>query len=162
MKAVEKWKYEPKRNKDGVAAIRRGVQTQITFELSGYGNYNPEQQVRPLVRRNFLRVRRKIEDGDFQGGLEKLVEIEERFGDTFTQAESGTFHQFRAAARLGLKDYAGALDDFRMAKTVYLPPEAREAIGNAITQLEEVVAAQEAQAAAQNGGDSLGPDQTAN
>lgn len=146
--SVKKWKYEPRRDKAGQPLLRRSVQTQITFELSGADDYPAERSIRPLVGRNFIRAQGRIKNGDYAGALEKLAEIQERFSDTFTPAESATFHQLRGVARLGLKDYAGALDDLRRAETVHLPPEARKAILETIAQLEKVVAAQQAQEAA--------------
>lgn len=141
--------------------MRRGVQTVITFELIYESDIAPEERIRPLVRRNFVRIQSKIKDGDYLGALEKLAEIEGRFSDTFTPAESGTFHQLRGVARLGLKDYAGALDDLRMAETKLLPYETGEAIQMTIAQLEKVVAAQEAQAAQQAAGKGSAPAEPA-
>lgn len=148
IKSVKQWKYEPRLDSDGKPVVIRGLQTLITFQLSGGAEGGAgEERIRPLVRRNFVRVQDKVKDGDYTGALEKLAEIEQRFGDTFTPGETGTFHQLRGVARLGLKDYAAALDDLRMAQTVYLPSETRQAIGETIVQLEKVVAAQQAQAA---------------
>jgi hypothetical protein len=75
--------------------------------------------------------------------LKMLQEIEDEFGDSFTRREQGAFHQLRAAIRIEVKDYAGALDDLRMVQRLGASsPEAAEAVAKTIVQLEAIVAAE--------------------
>lgn len=155
-RSVKDWKYSPK-TVAGEPVVRKGVQVTITFVLEGGGGgASPDQLVRPLVYRNFIRAQTSIRDGDHEGALAKLAEIEERFGDTFSRAESATFYQLRGAARLSKKDYAGALDDLRRARTGIMDADAAQSIDATIAQLEKIVAVQAAQEAAEKSGEGSG------
>lgn len=149
--SVAQWQYEPK-TVAGQAVSRAGVQTMIVFELSG-ASPRPEDQARPLVWRRLISIQNDIrKKRSPEIILADLAELEAKHGAGFTKGELGAFHQLRATARLMAKDYAGALDDYRMVlKIAVLEKETREAIEKTVEQLEAVVAAQEAQQAAQAG-----------
>jgi len=154
--AVKKWKYSPK-TIEGEPTYRRGVQTIIIYVLKGAtgGETSPEDRIRPLVLRNFLRAQTMIKKQAYQQALDKLAEIESRFGDTFSKGETTTFHQMRGAARLGLHDYAGALDDLRIARRGNLSSQTTDSIDETILQLIKIVEAQDAsEVASENGGAS--------
>ncbi len=145
--SVAGWTYEPK-TVAGQPVSRPGVQTMIAFELSG-ASPRPEDQARPLVWRRLISIQSDIrKKRSPEIILADLAELEAKHGSEFTKGELGAFHQLRATARLMAKDYAGALDDYRIVlKVTVLEKETEEAIEATIKQLEAVVAAQEAQAA---------------
>jgi len=138
--AVAKWRYRPKAL-SGVPVERKGVQTQISFELAE-GTSSPELRFRNTVRSRLRHVqillRRK---GDPQEALAELAEIEAQYGDSFSQAELASFYQLRAAARIEAGDYAGALDDLRVVRRLGMAGEASEAVERTIMQLEAALAA---------------------
>lgn len=138
--AVEKWRYRPK-TVSGTPVERKGVQTQITFELN-YGTPSPELRVRSAVRSRLLRVKKSLRrHEDPQKILAELAEIETQYGDSFSRAELAAFHRFRAAARIETGDYAGALDDLRVVRRIGMAGESTEAIDKTIAQLEAALAA---------------------
>ncbi|MEQ8178047.1 MAG: energy transducer TonB [Amphiplicatus sp.] len=147
--SVARWTYEPKMVA-GEPVSRPGVQTMIAFELSG-ASPRPEDQIRPIVWRRLISIQsdiKKKRSPDII--LADLAELEAKYGAEFTKRELGGFHQLRAVARLAAKDYAGALDDFRIVLQVStLEKETRDAIKTTVEQLEAVLAAQDAQQSAQ-------------
>ena len=139
--SVQKWKYRPK-TVAGKPVERTGVVTNITFQLAN-GPF-PEEKVRPPVSRGLNHARRLLQAKKYDETLSVLADLEEKYGDGFSQAEMQSFHQLRGVARLGVKDYAGALDDLKIARQYGLPTKAAEAINKMIVQLEAIVAAQQA------------------
>jgi TonB family protein len=139
IESVKKWRYEPKLV-DGKPVKRPGVQTQLTFNLSR----DSQSDFRRIVRNKLLRVQNAMKrNKDPEDILKMLQEIEDEFGDSFTRREQGAFHQLRAAIRIEVKDYAGALDDLRMVQRLGASsPEAAEAVAKTIVQLEAIVAAE--------------------
>lgn len=140
-KAVAEWRYRPK-TLSGKPVIRQEVVTQITFELSD--SLPPEFEVRRSVYYGFKSVHRLLSREKYEKALEKLTKLEEKYGDTFSQVELSTFLRLRATARIGVKDYAGALDDLRAVQQMGLGEQANEAVGKMILQLEAIIASQEA------------------
>jgi len=151
--SVADWIYEPKMLA-GEAVMRPAVQTMIAFELEG-APPRPEERARPLIWRRLISIQNDIrKKRSPEIILADLAELEAKHGAGFTKGELGAFHHLRATARLMAKDYAGALDDYRMVLKIAAPEnETREAIKKTIEQLEAVVAAQKAQQAAQASGD---------
>ncbi|MCB2112891.1 MAG: TonB family protein [Parvularculaceae bacterium] len=148
--AVKKWKYRPKLE-DGKPVKRRGVQTQITYELASRFDPPPNRLV---VGRKMNSIAARIRRGDDPHSiLAELDEIELKYGDDFSRTELRAFHQLRGSARLSAKDYRGALDDFRAAQRLGVSGDAGEAIATTIEQLEAYIAAEDAAAAAENGGE---------
>lgn len=143
-RAVAKWRYRPK-ILSGKPVARKGVITQITFELAD--DVSPEYEIRGAVRKRLERVRHSLRrKDDPQKILSELASIEAEYGDTFSHAELKAFHQIRAIARIEAGDYAGALDDLRIVQRMGLSSEAAETIAKTIIQLEMAIAAQEAKA----------------
>lgn len=139
-KAVEEWRYKP-RSVAGKPAVRKGVQTQITFQISG----RSELKFRRTVRNRLAKVQRIVrKEGRAEEALQMLDEIEAEYGDTFSSAELASFHRLRAVARIETGDYKGALDDLRIVQRAGMTGEAGEPIAKVIEQLEAVIAAQEA------------------
>lgn len=138
--AVAKWRYRPK-IVSGTPVERKGVQTQITFELTD-GTPSPDMRVRSAVRSRLLRVKKSLRrHEDPQKILAELAEIETQYGDSFSRAELAAFHHFRTAARIEAGDYAGALDDLRVVRRIGMAGESMEAIDRTIMQLEAALAA---------------------
>ena len=144
--SVEQWRYDPK-IVDGEPAFRRGVQAQIKYVL-GTGAADPEDRMRRIVVRKLNKANKYIQT-DPERALAELEEIESKYGDDFTAAESAAFHQVRGYARIKIGDYRSALDDLRFARGRPVSPETTEAIEKAIYFLEEEIARQEREAAAQ-------------
>lgn len=139
-KAVEEWRYKP-RTIAGKPVVRKGVQTQITFEIAN----RSEIKFRRAVRNRFAKVQRIVrKEGRAQEALELLSAIEEEYGDTFSSAELAAFHRLRAVGRIEIGDYRGALDDLRIVQRAGMSGEAGEPIAKVMEQLEAVIAAQEA------------------
>lgn len=139
-KAVEEWRYKP-RSVAGKPAVRKGVQTQITFRISG----RSELKFRRAVRNRLAKVQRIVrKEGRAEEALQMLDEIEAEYGDTFSSAELASFHRLRGVARIETGDYEGALDDLRIVHRAGMTGEAGEPIAKVIEQLEAVIAAQEA------------------
>ncbi|MFZ5617203.1 MAG: energy transducer TonB, partial [Pseudomonadota bacterium] len=139
--AVKKWKYQPK-IEDGEPVARNGVQTVITYEISG--SYSGPRN-RVAVARKLNSIAAKIRSGrNPQEVLAELAEVEAKYGDDFTPAELRAFYQLRGAARLAAKDYRGALDDFRVVRRLGISGESGEAVVKTIEQLEAYVAAEDA------------------
>lgn len=142
IKSVEQWIYIPK-TENGKPVVREGVETTITYVLEN-GRLN-DFQIRPAVHTMLGRAQRRIQDGEYEEALKELEKLEEKYGSDFTPTETEVFHQLRGSARLGLKDYAGALDDLRIAHSITQREESAAAISETITKLEAYVAAQQAQ-----------------
>ncbi len=137
--AVEDWRYKP-RTVSGKPVVRKGVQTQITFQLSD----RSEIKFRRAVRNRLAKVQRIVQkEGRAGEALQMLDEIEAEYGDTFSSAELASFHRLRAVARIETGDYKGALDDLRIVQRAGMTGEAGEPIAKVIEQLEAVIAAQE-------------------
>lgn len=151
MRAVRGWRYQA-RTVAGEPVARPGVQTAITFELSGDGVGLQRDSVRPEVLLALRRVSNKMEKIESEAGalelLSELDEIEAEYGEDFNRMETALFHQLRGGVRIGLKDYRGALDDLRISVTLGGAPKNREALSATIRQLEAFVAAEDARAAA--------------
>lgn len=79
--------------------------------------------------------------------LAHLAELESKYGSEFSRAELAAFHQLRGAARLGAKNYRGALDDFRVAQKLGVARDSAEGVAEVIVKLEAYVAAEDAAAA---------------
>lgn len=139
IKSVESWLYRPK-VVDGTAVRREGVQTIITFQLSGYSP-GPEYKMRSSFKRKLNKVRRTLKKtGDPQEALALLDEIEREYGDDFSRAELASFHFLRAGVRIDADDYAGALDDLYVVRdTGMTSSEAGEITYRMIAQLEEAL-----------------------
>lgn len=155
-KAVTKWRYEPK-FVDGVAVPRRGVQTRTTFELSNGGRIS--DLIRPQVRKRLASVRSKLlkKNPDYDSILAELDAIEAEYGADFRPLEISNFYPLRGAARIEAKNYRGALDDLRIARSVTVDQEAGEAIQRTIGQLEAYIAAEDAALAAKAAGEAAQP-----
>lgn len=148
--AVKKWKYRPK-TEGGKSVVRRGVQTEITYQLAS--GFDPPPN-RLVVGRRMNSIAARIRRGDDpQKILDELAEIEQKYGDDFSRTELKAFHQLRGSARLSAKDYRGALDDFRVVQRMGIAGETGEAITTTIEQLEAYIAAEDAAATAENGGE---------
>ena len=142
VRSVKKWLYAPK-VLDGEVVRRPDVQTVITFQL---GEGNPAaRRIRGPFRRELSRIRRDLsKDGDPEQALVRLQEIEAKYGADFSQAETVEFYYMRGVTRIGLKDYRGALDDFRtVRRSGAINPDADETLAKYIIQLEATIAAQE-------------------
>jgi len=144
--SVRKWKYRPK-FESGTPVARKGVQTNVAFEISD-GPLSSEFIVRPALSKRFKGVQKSISKGlEPAKLLEEFASIEKEYGETFTHPEAAGFHQLRGVARLTNKDYRGALDDLRIAVRMGRAGGSAEVIGETIKQLEGIVAAQDAQIA---------------
>mgnify|MGYP000365610811 CR=1 FL=1 len=143
IRSVGRWKYSPK-TINGEPVLRKNVRTTITYVLVGGRAVAPQDRVDPVVARQLKKVQRLVRDGKYQEALDELSALESEKGDHFTKAEAGTFYQLRGVAKIGVKDYAGALDDLKIAQGYGLY---NDELKETIAQLEQVVAAQEAQAA---------------
>ncbi len=141
--AVVTWKYAPKII-DGKPAPRKGVRTLVTYELSGGPAGVRADRVRAPVWNALRRVSRYLgPDGDPDKALEELAKIESKYGGDFTRAEQAAFHQLRGGARLDKKDYAGALDDWRIAWKLGAPTKDQQKLRALIAELERIVAEQQ-------------------
>ncbi|MDZ7628895.1 MAG: TonB family protein [Parvularculaceae bacterium] len=141
--SVVGWKYEP-RIVDGRPVKRKSVQTLITYELSGGPPGVPADRARASVWNALRGVNRYLgAEGDPDKALAALARIEEKYGDSFTRTEQAAFHQLRAGARLDKKDYAGALDDLRIAYRLGAVTEDQTKLRALISELERIVAAQQ-------------------
>ncbi len=158
--AVSKWRYHPK-TVSGVAVRRNGVQTILIYNLSSGFSNKDEYQVRDALVRRFDRVQKKLRfKKDADEILTELAEIESEYGDSFSKAELTIFHQFRAAARIEVGDYRGALDDLRVVQQTGVNEDRYEAVASMIEQLEAVIASQDAAAAsAEQSEDNDGAEQ---
>jgi TonB family protein len=138
MASVEKWRYAPKLV-DGVAVPRRGVQTQITFELGG----SFKDLMRPIVAQKLDKVRSRLvkKAPDHAAILADLDAIEADYGDGFRSLEMSAFYPLRAATRTEVKNYRGALDDLRIARQRVVEEKSADAIQKTIEQLEAYYAA---------------------
>ncbi len=133
--SVKKWKYRPKIIEGGPVA-RKNVQTVITYFLD-----SGRSRFRPGVSRRLIRAQNLIvKKDDPEAALEVLKEVEERFGDDFSDRELSAFHQVRGLARIKLEDYAGALDDFRIVRQLGAGSEdGLKAINETIAELERAL-----------------------
>ncbi len=144
--SVVGWKYEPK-IVDGRPVKRKGVQTVVTYVLTGGPSGVPADRVREPVWRALRRVNKYLgPDGDPDKALAELAAIEAKYGDSFTRTEQAAFHQLRGGARLDKKDYAGALDDLRIAYRLGAVTEDQSKLRALIVELEGVVGAQQSAA----------------
>ncbi len=155
-KSVEQWRYEPKMV-DGVAAPRRGVQTQTTFELSDSGQIS--DFIRRKARNKLAAVRLKLlkKNPDYAAVLADLDAFEAEFGADFRPLEKSSFYPLRGAARIEAKNYRGALDDLRIARTLTVDQTAGAAILRTIEQLEAFIAAEDAALAAKPSDQPVSP-----
>lgn len=136
--SVAGWIYTPK-TVGGVPVRRTGVQTAITFQLSGGGvSPSPEDDVRRTVWFKLSRIRSALlKERAPATILEDLAALETEYGDKFTRAETTAFLQLRGGAKIMAGDYAGALDDLRVAiRGPINDAETRSAIEKTIGQLE--------------------------
>jgi TonB family protein len=139
--AVKKWRYHPK-TIAGKPAVRKGVVTQITFQLSE-GAREPQWKYRRALKARLNRVRRSIRRGeDPQESLLKLKEIEDEFGDDFSKYEMMQFYYLRGVVRIAAGDYPGALDDMRVVQGTGMAGEDSERVEKTIAQLEAAIAAE--------------------
>ncbi|GJL93791.1 MAG: hypothetical protein DHS20C05_01960 [Hyphococcus sp.] len=142
--AVKEWSYSPK-TIAGEPVARRGVQTTIRF-LGGSWPMR-DDIIRPTVQKRLARVQRQLSrNPNPEKAIAELAALEEKYGHNFTDAELNTFHFYRSYARMGVKDYAGALDDLRIVMKTNPPREYVEPAQESIYQLEKVIAAQAAEA----------------
>lgn len=142
--SVVGWKYAPM-IVDGEPAPRKGVQTVITYELSGGPSGVPADRVRRPVWNAMRKVNKYLgPGGDPDKALEELAKIEAEYGADFSRTEQAAFHQLRGGARLDKKDYAGALDDLRIALKLGSQVEDQQKLRALVAELERVVAAQQA------------------
>ena len=156
LNSVKNWKYRPKLE-DGKPVERKAAQAVIVFELATGGSPPPN---RLSVGRKLNAIGADIRSNrDPQEILADLAEIEARYGDDFTRTELKAFHQLRGSARLGAKDYRGALDDFRIVQKLGVSGETGEAIVKTIEQLEAYIAAEDA--AAMKAPETSAPDEPA-
>lgn len=140
--SVARWKYTPMII-DGAPAPRKGVETLFTYKLSGGPEGVPADRVRKPVWNALGRVNKLMgPKGDPDKALAELASIEAKYGADFSRTEQAAFHQLRGGARLDKKDYAGALDDLRVAQSLGATIEDREKLGQLIAELERIVAAQ--------------------
>ncbi len=141
--SVVGWKYEPK-IVDGRPVKRKGVQTVVTYVLSGGPGGVSADRARASVWNALRGVNKYLgPDGDPEKALAELARIEAKYGDSFTRTEQAAFHQLRGGARLDKKDYAGALDDLRIAYRLGAVTEDQEKLRTLIIELERVVASQQ-------------------
>ncbi len=135
LESVRKWKYSPKLI-DGQPVERKNVETLISFVLDGGGVGSHE--FRSGVRSGLLRAQNlAIKDKSVERAITVLEEVEQKYGDSFSKTELSSFHQVRAAVRIESGDYAGALDDLRIARGLGVgTADAAEAIDATIVQLE--------------------------
>ena len=133
VKSVDGWLYEPK-TIDGVPTDRVGVETMIIFVSEG-NRVRPENVIRPVAANRLNRARRLLKQEKPEEALLVLKEFDSKYGDTLTPAELAEFHRIRGLARLGAKDYEGALDDFRTAQRLGVDDK-NGALGRIIGQLE--------------------------
>lgn len=141
--SVANWKYQPM-IRDGQPAVRKGVQTLVAYELRGGPSGIPADRVRGSVWRALRGVNKYLgPDGDPDKALAELAKIEAKYGDSFTRAEQAAFHQLRGGARFDKKNYAGALDDLRIAQQLGAQVEDPAKFSQVLAYLERVVAAQQ-------------------
>jgi TonB family protein len=142
--SVAEWKYAP-RMREGKPVRRTGVQTLISFQLSGRGVApSAQDEIRRAVWFRLSSVRADLlKDRSPAVLLADLEELERKYGPEFTKNEAALFHQVRAGVRIKAQDYAGALDDLRIVKRSRVITDKRtiEAIDKAIAQLEAIVGA---------------------
>ncbi len=142
--SVAEWKYAP-RVRDGKPVRRTGVQTLITFQLSGSGIApSAQDEVRRAVWFKLASIRSALlKDRSPAVLLTDLEELKKKYGPEFTKNEAALFHQLRAGVRIKAQDYAGALDDLRIVKRSRAITDKRtiEAIDKTIAQLEAIVGA---------------------
>lgn len=133
--SVAQWRYSPKLI-DGKPVRRTGIITQVRFQLSDDDDERFDARRHVLQRiQNVHRRNRRGEDPTEL--LNQLVEIESKYGDKFTQIELANFHFVRAAVRLEMEDYEGALSDLYVVRRVgMVNVEAREAVEETIASLE--------------------------
>ncbi len=141
VESVMRWRYRPLIF-DGVAVPRRGVQTVVTFELVD----DVSDLIRPEVARRLNSARRKLlkKNPDYDAVLAELDAIEAKFGAEFRPLEMSAFYPLRGAARIEAKNYRGALDDLRIARSLVIDPAAGEALQRTIESLEAYIAAEDA------------------
>ncbi|GJL93790.1 MAG: hypothetical protein DHS20C05_01950 [Hyphococcus sp.] len=138
--AVKQWKFHPK-TIAGVPVVRKSAQTTIRYVSQPA--YSTERLMRRQLSKKLDKIRQDLKrNGDAQAALDELAAIEEEYGDSFSRTELGVFHQLRAAARIQVGDYAGALDDLYIVKGLGGTPDGSEAINNTIEQLEAILEAQ--------------------
>ena len=153
LEAAAAWEYAPKVIQ-GEPVRRNNVETQFTFKIAG-GRKAPEDRMRRHLQRVFHGLQSSVfSHKNPEKALKKLAEIEERYGDTFTRAESSVFHRLRGVARLDMEDYRGALDDFRATANA---GAADASIMTVIFELEQAIAQEDAAAAARRDRDALVP-----
>jgi hypothetical protein len=127
---------------DGAPVLRKGVRTQMTFELAGGPDGVSSERVRQSVWNALRRVERLASSGkDFGKAAAELKKIEEKYGADFSRDEQAAFHLMRGRVRIGQKDYAGALDDLVLARALGVAIDDREKMDKMIQQLEQAVAA---------------------
>jgi TonB family protein len=155
-KSIEGWRYHPK-TIGGKPVIRKGVVTTIKFRLSS--EYRPpEHKYRNTLKRRLSSVRRSIRRGeDPQESLLELKEIEEEFGDDFSEVEIAQFYYLRAVVRIAAGDYAGALDDMRVVQSSGMAGDAAKTVDETIARLEAALAAEES--TVEQTGDEAEPSQ---
>ncbi len=141
-KSIEGWRYHPK-TIGGKPVIRKSVVTTIEFRLSS--EYRPpEHKYRNTLKRRLSSVRRSIRRGeDPQESLLELKEIEEEFGDDFSEVEIAQFYYLRAVVRIAAGDYAGALDDMHVVQSSGMAGDAAKTVDETIARLEAALAAEE-------------------
>lgn len=152
--SVAKWRYQPK-IVDGVAVSRKAVQTYVTYELN---TGDKTDFPRPIVAQKLNKVRQRLlrKNPEYEKLLAELDAIEAQYGADFRYSELSSFYPLRGTARLGVKDYRGALDDLRIATGRAATEEGGDALIRTIGQLEAHVAAEDAalaRAAAENDAD---------
>ena len=142
IKSVEEWEYRPK-IVDGVPALRRNLKTAITFELV-YGQ-SPEHKIRSSLKNKLRGIQRSLHRDriDVEEALQRLAELEAKYGDSFSRAESAYFYYVRAAVKIDGGDYSGALDDLYASKrNSVLDADTSEVVSNAIIELEAYLEAE--------------------
>lgn len=98
--SVVGWTYAPM-ILEGKASPRFGVQTKITYELSGGPEGVSADRVSAPVWNALSRVNKYLgPEGDPDMALEELARIQEKYGAEFLRTEQAAFHQLRGGARL--------------------------------------------------------------
>ncbi len=133
--SVKEWKFRPK-TVDGSPTRQLGAVTQLKFQLQD--RTPPEDRVREIVSRRLNQARLQLKGGRPERALKTLQDFEARYGDSLSRKELAEFHRVRGYVRIKLKDYEGALDDFRSAKRLG-SGDSLSAVEKRITLLEELL-----------------------
>ncbi|MEO0399698.1 MAG: TonB family protein [Pseudomonadota bacterium] len=134
LRAVKKWRYAPL--PAGTPRIR-GVRTVLAYQFSSDIEARRSNGQARAINRSLRRARSLLDKGDRpQEVLDQLAVFEEEYTDEMTRQERAAFHRFRGWARLQLKDYSRALDDFRVAQASAQLQETKESLDSVIVQLE--------------------------